>query len=264
MTPVRVVSRYASGVRLFGQGVARYARTPGVLALGLIPAALAALLFAAAGVALVILLPDLATAVTWFAGDWPEGARTAVRALAAIALLGLAALLAVLTFTAVTLLIGDPFYEAISRRVEGEVPEDVTVSFWRGLRDSLADSLRLLGMVPLFGVPLFMASFLPVVGQTVVPAVGATVGGWLLALQLTAVPFERRGLRLADRRRALRAHRPEALGFGTAVFFCFLIPGGAVLLMPAAVAGATLLARQVLAGPAAPMVDRGDGTEDPP
>lgn len=264
MTPVRVVSRYAGGVRLFGQGVARYARTPGILALGLIPAALAALLFAAVGAVLVIFLPDLATAVTWFANDWPEGARTAVRALAALALLGLAALLAVLTFTAVTLLIGDPFYQAISRRIEGDVPDEVTVGLWRGLLASAAESLRLLGMALLFGIPLFLAGFLPLVGQTVVPAVGATAGGWLLALQLTAVPFERRGLRLADRRRLLRAHRPEALGFGTAVFVCFFIPGGAVLLMPAAVAGATLLARQVLAAAAAPMVDGGDGTEEPP
>jgi len=43
--------------------------------------------------------------------------------------------------------------------------------------------------------------------------------------------------------------RPVALGFGVAVFCCFLIPLGAVLLMPAAVAGATLLARAVLGDP---------------
>jgi CysZ protein len=61
----------------------------------------------------------------------------------------------------------------------------------------------------------------------------------------------------------LRAHRPEALGFGTAVFLCFLVPGGAVLLMPAAVAGGTLLARHVLAEATPPMVDRADETEDP-
>jgi CysZ protein len=43
----------------------------------------------------------------------------------------------------------------------------------------------------------------------------------------------------------LRRHRWLALGFGVAVFLCFLIPLGAVLLMPAAVAGATLLTRRV-------------------
>jgi CysZ protein len=34
-----------------------------------------------------------------------------------------------------------------------------------------------------------------------------------------------------------------ALGFGVSVFVCFLVPLGAVLVMPAAVAGATLLTR---------------------
>ena len=37
-----------------------------------------------------------------------------------------------------------------------------------------------------------------------------------------------------------------ALGFGVAVFLCFLIPLGAILVMPAAVAGATLLSREAL------------------
>jgi CysZ protein len=40
-----------------------------------------------------------------------------------------------------------------------------------------------------------------------------------------------------------------ALGFGVAVFCCFLIPLGAVFVMPAAVAGGTLLARRVLGQP---------------
>ena len=40
-----------------------------------------------------------------------------------------------------------------------------------------------------------------------------------------------------------------AVGFGAAVFVCFLIPLGAILVMPAAVAGATLLTRRILALP---------------
>jgi CysZ protein len=49
----------------------------------------------------------------------------------------------------------------------------------------------------------------------------------------------------------LRARLPLALGFGLGVFVCFLVPLGAVLLMPAAVAGGTLLAREVLGLPTA-------------
>ena len=40
--------------------------------------------------------------------------------------------------------------------------------------------------------------------------------------------------------------------FGVAVFVAFLVPLGAVLLTPAAVAGATLLARRALGEPATP------------
>ncbi len=35
-------------------------------------------------------------------------------------------------------------------------------------------------------------------------------------------------------------------GFGVAVHLCYLIPGGAIAVMPAAVAGATVLAKHVL------------------
>jgi CysZ protein len=83
----------------------------------------------------------------------------------------------------------------------------------------------------------------------VVPVLGAAVGGWLLAIELTGAPFQRRGRRLQDRRQVLRAHRPLTLGFGVAVFLSFLIPLGAILLMPAAVAGATLLSRRALGQP---------------
>jgi CysZ protein len=37
-----------------------------------------------------------------------------------------------------------------------------------------------------------------------------------------------------------------ALGFGAATFVSFLIPLGAIVVMPAAVAGATLLSRRIL------------------
>lgn len=244
-----MLTRYVTGVRLLGQGAAACARSPRMLLLGLLPAVVTALLFGAALLVLLLHLADLAGTVTWFAADWTPAVRVTARVVAGVGLLGVAILLVVLTFTTVTLMIGDPCYEAISRHMDGEVAGEVETGFWRGLGRSVAESVRLLAVAVPAGVPLFLAGLLPLVGQTVVPVVGATVGGWFLALQLTAVPFERRGWRLADRRRMLRGHRPEALGFGTAVFVCFLIPGGAVLVMPAAVAGGTLLARHVLSRP---------------
>lgn len=247
-----VVGEFFAGVGLLGRGIGMYTRSPRLVILGIIPALISGLLFIAAFVTLIYFISDLAELFTWFADDWSEGLRDAVQFLAAIGILGLGGLIGVLTFTAVTLLIGDPFYEKISGTIEerfGGVPGEVEVPWWRSLRRSLWDSIRLIALSLVIGIPLFFLGLLPLIGQTVIPVIGALIGGWFLALELVGVAFFRRGLRLPDRRRVLAGHRPLALGFGVSVFCCFLIPLGAVLIMPAAVAGGTLLARKVLGLP---------------
>ncbi|MFI7603818.1 EI24 domain-containing protein [Micromonospora sp. NPDC049366] len=241
--------RFFAGVGLLLRGIGLYVRSPGLMLLGVVPALISGTLFVSAFAALIWFVDDLAALVTPFADDWSGTWRGLVRVVAGLAFLGLGGLLGVLTFTAVTLVIGDPFYEKISERVEerlGGTPGAVDVPFWSSLRRSLADSVRLVALSVLVGIPLFLAGFIPFVGQTVVPVIGAAVGGWFLAVELVGAPFYRRGMRLPERRALLKADRPTALGFGVAVFVCFLIPLGAVLLMPAAVAGAALLARRSL------------------
>lgn len=247
------VRQFLLGAGLLGRGLGLCLRSPRMLALGVVPALIAGILYVTALILLVTHLGSLIETVTWFADDWSAVGRDVLRVLAGLALVGVAGLLSVLTFTAVTLLIGDPFYEKISALVEdrfGGIPGgEVEVPLMRSLRRSLVDSVRLIGLSILFGIPLLALGFIPVIGQTVVPVLGGLVGGWLLALELTGVPFQRRGRRLADRRTALKGNRPMALGFGVAVFASFLIPLGAVLLMPAAVAGAALLSRRTLGQP---------------
>jgi CysZ protein len=250
--PAGVVRDFLTGVGLFGRGFALYARKPGLILLGIVPALIAGLLYVGALVLLIAFLPHLAAGVTWFAHDWATGARDTIRLLAGVAIVGVFVLFGIVTFTALTLLIGDPFYEKISQQVEqwhGGVPDAVDVPWYRSLRRNVLDALRLVLVSALVSIPLFLAGFLPVVGQTVVPVLGAAVAGWFLAVELTGVPFERRGKGLRDRRRALGTHRAMTVGFGAAVFVSFLIPLGPVLLTPAAVAGATLLARRVLGQP---------------
>lgn len=246
---VSAVGQFLTGVGLLLRGLGMYARTPRLVLLGILPALITGALFLAGYATLVYFVTDLVELVTPFADDWAGWARDLFRVLAGFAFLALGAVLGVLTFTAITLVVGDPFYEEISARVEtryGGVPGEIEVSWLRSLRRSMVDSLRLVSRSVLLGVPLFFAGFIPVLGQFVVPVVAAAVGGWFLVLELVGAPFYRRGLRLADRRRVLKEHRPVALGFGVAVFCCFLIPLGAILVMPAAVAGAALLARRSL------------------
>jgi CysZ protein len=252
------VREFVDGLGLVGRGIGMWARSPGLLLLGAVPALIAFVVLTAAFVVLCVFVTDIVGWATPFADGWAAGTRETVRVLLDITLLGSALLVAVLTFTALTMAIGDPCYEAISRRVDdglGGVPGgEVEVPWWRSLRRSLADAVRLVLASAVTGLVLFAAGFLPAVGQTAVPVIGALIGGWYLAVELTGVAFERRGRRLADRRRALRGRRFLAVGFGTGVFVLFLIPLGAILVTPAAVAGATLLTRRVLGEPDRPVV----------
>lgn len=245
---------FVAGMRLLTQGMSLYGRGRGLVVLGIIPALISGVFYLAGLITLLLFLGDLAGLATWFADDWSPGARSTARAVAGIGILGLGLLFGALSFTAVTLLIGDPFYEKISERIEerlGGVPGAVDMPWWRSLRRSLADSGRLLLISVGIGIPLLLGGLIPLVGQTLIPVIAAVIGGWLLAVELVGIPFARRGMRLSERRAALRAHRPLALGFGVSVFLCFLVPLGAVLVMPAAVAGGTLLARHVLGQPTA-------------
>jgi len=249
----RPARQFLAGIGLFGRGLAWYGRSPGLVVLGLLPALIAFAVLAGAFGTLLYFIGDVASLVTWFADGWSAGPRGAVRLLAAIALIGTAALLSVVLYTALTLAIGDPFYEKIAQQVDdqlGGVPGVVDRPWWRELARGVGESLRLVVFSIVAGLLLFLAGFLPAVGQTVVPVLGALVGGWALALELTGVAFARRGVFLRERRRVLRRHRPLVLGFGVAVFVVFLIPLGAVLAMPAAVAGATLLTRRTRGEPA--------------
>jgi CysZ protein len=244
-----MVAQLLEGVRLFGRGLKFYGRSPRLVLLGIIPALLTLILFAVLFGVLLYFVDDLSRLVTWFADDWSSGWRTAIRIAAGVGLVGFGLLLWAVSFTAVTLLIGDPFYEKIAEAVEdslGGVPGAIDLAWYQELGRSLKDSLRLLLLSTLIGIPLFVCGFIPIVGQTVIPVIGALVGGWFLAVELVGVAFARRGLGMRDRIRVLSGRRWTAVGFGACVFLTFLIPLGAVFVMPAAVAGATLLARESL------------------
>jgi CysZ protein len=246
------MKNFLTGVKFLGRGAKQVFRRPKLVLLGILPALLSLVLFTGLFVLLAYNLDWLSGKATWFARDWTGGWQTTVEFFAGAAIVGFSGLLAIISFTAVTLLIGDPFYETIAEAIEdnlGGVPNEVEVSWHSSLRRSLADSLRLVLITALIGIPLFLGGLIPVVGQTVIPVIAAFVGGWFLTQELVGIPFQRRGLRLRDRRLLLRKHKGIALGFGVAVFLCFLIPLGAVLIMPAAVAGGTLLTRHLFGLP---------------
>jgi CysZ protein len=226
---------------------------------GLLPALVTLVGYAGALVALALRGSDLISWATPFADGWDSPWQGVFRGLLTVMLFCGGLLLAVLSFTAVTLLVGGPFYEALAGRVdetEGGAPEAPDHPLRRELWWSARDSVRVLLRAGAFGVVLFVCGFIPVVGQTVVPVIGFCVSGFFLALELTAVAFQRRSVELRQRLRLLRGRLGLVLGFGVPLVLAFLVPVAAVLLMPGAVAGATLLVRDLLPGD--------DELEEPP
>ncbi|WP_139417869.1 EI24 domain-containing protein [Agromyces laixinhei] len=247
-----MLRRFLSGAGLLFRGFGFWGRRPGVMLLGLIPAAIVFVIVLAALVALGIQLPAIAQWATPFAESWDAFWAVSLRiGIAAVTFAG-AVLLAAVTFTALTLAVGDPFYERIWRAVElelgGEVP-DRGAGFWRAAGDAAA--LIALGIVA--AVVVGLVGFVPLIGTIAAPVLGVALSGWLLARELTARAFEARGITAAARKAVLRGHRARMLGFGVATQLCFMVPLGAVVAMPAAVAGSTMLARGALDAAAARM-----------
>ncbi|MEV4938961.1 EI24 domain-containing protein [Streptomyces zaomyceticus] len=215
---------------------------------GLLPGLVTLVLYTGALVGLGYGADDLVSWVTPFADDWTSPWLGVFRGTLTALVFAFGLFLAVITFTAVTLLVGQPFYESLSEEVDrslgGDVPES-GLPLWRELWISARDSLRVLLRVAFYGLLLFACGFIPVIGQTVVPVIGFCVSGFFLAEELTAVAFQRRGVELKERLTLLRGRRMAVLGFGVPLTLAFLVPFVAVFLMPGAVAGATLMARDL-------------------
>jgi CysZ protein len=240
------------GAACLVRGLTMFVGTPSLWLIGLVPALLALFILIGLLVGLFLALPAVGNALTSFASTWSAGDRATLRVLVELALAVAAAWLALVSYTALTVAIGQPFYETISRRVEareGGEPAPPRMRWWRSSARAVRDGLLLVALTAGFSVVLVVLGFVPLIGETVVPAIGACVTAFFLSLELTSLALERRGLRLGDRLRLLWRRRLLAIGFGLAVFILFLVPLGAVVGMPGAVAGGTLLARRLTGQP---------------
>lgn len=247
-------SEIGAGVGVLVHGAALVVRRPRLFLLGALPPLVMSVLLI---VLLVVLSSQLDSVSTWltpFADRWPTGLRSLVRTLLGLTLLVGSLLVAVVTFSTLTLALGSPLYDRITDLVEDELgdaplapkePRSVTVP------RALGQSLLLVLVSLAASVVLFLLGLVPLVG-VVTPVLSAVFGGWMVALELVGSGLDRRGRgRLGQRRAALRGRRWRTLGFGVPTFLLLAVPFVSVLVFPAAAAGGTILARQ-LAPPATP------------
>lgn len=241
-----MISEFGVGVRTLIRGFALWRTRPGLMNLGLIPAVISLAIIAAVLLPLILGMNSISAWLTPFAEDWPAPWKGLLRAAVGFVIVSAAIALSTAVFSALTLTIGDPFYQRIWHAVEvdlGNPPPEDGGGFWT----ALGEGLRLVVLGILTALLVLLIGFIPLVGGILGGVLGVVLSGRLLARDLTGRSFDARNLSPADRAALFSGSRARVLGFGVATQLCFLIPGGAVVVMPVAVAASTMLARDMMA-----------------
>lgn len=237
-----MLREFFAGVGTLLKGFRMWKTHPKLMSLGLIPAFIAWIVLLAVLLPLALSLGALTDWITPFADGWVSPWRETLRFGLGAVILVAALALAGAVFTALTLTIGDPFYQRIWRGVErslgGEEPTGET-GFWT----TVGEGIRLVVLGILVALLTLLIGFIPLVGGILATATNVLLSGRLVARELTGRAFDARGHTTYSRSELLGAGRARVIGFGVATQLCFLIPFGAIVTMPAAVAGSTILAR---------------------
>jgi CysZ protein len=246
-----VIQDFAAGFSYLLRGF-RLLREPGLRAYVVVPLLINIVVFAgliwagAAGVDHLLhsLLPD-----------WHELWTGIIVVLAFILFGVIAGVLVFFTFTMVANVIGAPFNDFLSEKVERRLARDLQAPPRSShlLADFVPSILGELGHLfyyLIFAVLLLFLSFIfnLIPGLVILTSpLWLLFGSWMLALEYLSYPMGNHNHHFPEVRRWLRNHRSLGLGFGFATTLAAMIPLVNFLVMPAAVAGATAL-----------WVDRGD------
>ncbi|MFJ4141272.1 sulfate transporter CysZ [Pseudomonas sp. NPDC089734] len=149
------------------------------------------------------------------------------------------------TFTMIANIIAAPFNGFLSEKVETVIRgKDTSPDFsWTELAAmiprTLAREARKLGYMLPRMIGLFILSFIPVVNLIAAP-LWLLFGIWMMAIQYIDYPADNHKMSWQDMIAWLKSKRWQSLSFGGIVYLALLVPMLNILMMPAAVAGATL------------------------
>jgi CysZ protein len=152
------------------------------------------------------------------------------------------------SFTLLANLIGGPFNDRLAEMVAerlGARPNtdhgrslvgDIGVSVFNELRKWL----YFLGLFLMLLLMWLLTFWIPPL-TLLMPLLWLLLATWMMSVEYTDYPMSNQGMCFAEKRAWLRRHRSLAIGFGGATLGATLIPIVNFAVMPAAVAGATVL-----------------------
>ena len=149
------------------------------------------------------------------------------------------------TFTMLATLIAAPFNGFLSEKVEVVVrgKDDFPPFSWGELvamvPRTMGREMRKLAYFLPRAIPLLILTFIPVVNLVAAP-LWILFGVWMMAIQYIDYPADNNKMSWQDMLAWLRSNRWNSMSFGGITYLALMIPGLNVLMMPAAVAGATV------------------------
>ncbi len=153
-------------------------------------------------------------------------------------------LIAALTFTLITNLLAAPFLSLLAEKTECFVTgqpistEDGWIAILKSIHTSLGREIRKL----LYYLPrlllVFILTFIPAV-NAFSPLLWFLFGAWMMSVQYLDYPIDANQLKFTALKQHLDNHRAPTLAFGAVITIMLTIPLFSIIVIPAAVAGAT-------------------------
>ena len=145
-------------------------------------------------------------------------------------------------FTLIANIIGAPFNDLLSARVEqhltGKQPEEAHASVLAAIWPSVLSELQKAGYFLTRGLPLLILFIIPGI-NVIAPLVWGFYSAWVLANEYAEYPMGLHGILFREQRLFLKKRRLSTYGFGGGVMLMTVVPVLNFIAMPTAVAGAT-------------------------
>lgn len=192
-----------------------------------------------------LLVSQISSMIDWmmtFVPDW-LGFLSVILLVFSI---GMILLLFYFMFTTLSGFIAAPFNGLLAEKLEKMLTgEAINDDNWLDVMKDVPRMLRREWQKLWYSLPkiigLFLLSFIPLVGQTIVPVLTFLFTAWMMAIQYCDYPFDNHKISFNVMKNALGEQRSQSLTFGGLVTCCTFLPIVNLVIIPVAVCGATVM-----------------------